>query len=70
MIISGQAEFTDATIASNVRLIRSNTGDFEQDIAPAVDGSYSATVPDIGPYYVTITAPGQRAFAHGPINAI
>lgn len=70
MIISGQAEFPDATIATNVRLVRSIDGAFEQDVTPDPSGAYSATVPDIGPYYVYIIAPGQRAFAHGPVNAI
>jgi hypothetical protein len=69
MIISGEAKFTDGTLAENIRIIRIS-GDHDQDLTPDGTGAYTATVPDVGPYYVIITAQDQRALAHGPIIAI
>ena len=69
MIISGQAEFPDASVAEKVRLLRADGGIVE-DLVPDPGGGYSFTVPDVGPYYVVISAISQRALAHGPVNAV
>ena len=69
MVITGEAKFDAGGVAENIRVLGSTDGVFESDTVPGVDGGYSITVPDVGPWYVVITRTGQVPLVHGPINA-
>ena len=69
--VSGTALMQSSNVATKVRLLRVDDGEFEAETVPDVGtGAYSITVPLIADYFVVATLSGERALAHGPVTAV